>query len=333
MKILFILLVILKIIGIILIVLIALILVLLLILLISPIRYELEGEKRKEFFGLAKISWIFGLVKIKLGLSPESEFEMKVKILWFTLLDSAAEPKPKKEPKLKRKVEAVKKPESTQKKIETSKAASKKIAEPLKKPMEEALEPPASKLSKEKPVVIAEKGMGSDVKMSIDTPQKQLEPQENDNVTVRRIKISDFVSENDEKTESSEIPEEATHTDEEINLEYFKNLTWQDKKRLIKSCTLLLKRLLKNIKPKDFFAELEFGTEDPALTGMLLGLAGTAKGILGESFYVRADFQRAYVEGSLRLKGRIVMMSVLIILARFVFVKQVFKIIKLYLKG
>ena len=91
---------ILKWIGIVLLGLLLLLLVILAVVLLSPIRYRLKGEKAEEIGASFDVSYLLGAVKASGSYTPEQALQMKVKVLWFTLL--GGEPKEEKEPKKKK---------------------------------------------------------------------------------------------------------------------------------------------------------------------------------------------------------------------------------------
>ena len=86
MKALLILLGILKWLGIILLALLVLILLIVFVVMLSPIRYQLAGEKKEEIGGTFGVSWLFGAVKADGSYTPQEQLKLKVKVLWFTLM-------------------------------------------------------------------------------------------------------------------------------------------------------------------------------------------------------------------------------------------------------
>ena len=77
----------LSILGIILRVLLGILLVLIFMVLFVPLRYRADGRKDSESFELhVRIRWLFGVFRVMAQYS--SGFQLKVKLLWFTLFDS-----------------------------------------------------------------------------------------------------------------------------------------------------------------------------------------------------------------------------------------------------
>ena len=85
---------ILSILGIILLVLLGIVILLLLVVLFLPIVYRIRAEKTPDqLWAKAKIRWLFGLVRADYAYPEPGSFV--VKVLWFTLYDSAKTSKPK----------------------------------------------------------------------------------------------------------------------------------------------------------------------------------------------------------------------------------------------
>ena len=131
MKALLILLGILKWLGIILLALLVLILLIVLVVMLSPIRYQLAGEKKEEIGGTFGVSWLFGAVKADGSYIPQEKLKLKVKVLWFTLVGGEEKPEKKKKPKQKKqKKEPKKEPRKESVKQPDIQAAEKAKVQP-----------------------------------------------------------------------------------------------------------------------------------------------------------------------------------------------------------
>lgn len=73
-----------------------------------------------------------------------------------------------------------------------------------------------------------------------------------------------------------------------------------------------LLRILRNVCPKKCDIRLTLGTGDPAGAGQLLAIYGMAYPFIGQSVSVQADFENKIVEGSLYIKGRITVFTLLV---------------------
>ncbi len=97
---------------------------------------------------------------------------------------------------------------------------------------------------------------------------------------------------------------------EEMNKEGFQ-ATWHS-----------VKRLLKHIMPTKLRSTLIFGTGDPCSTGQLLGLMGILYSFYGDRIRITPDFQNKRMEGKHEARGRIRMLTVLIIVVKLLMDKR-----------
>ena len=307
MKFLLILLGILKWLGIILLALLILILLIVLVVMLSPIRYQLAGEKKEALGGTFGVSWLFGAVKVDGGYTPAEQLKLKVKVLWFTLMGGEEKPEKKKKPK---KAKKKKEPKS----------------EPVKQPDLQAAEKTEPK-KEETPV--------EEKKQEV-PKQKMKEPKQAK--TVRRVHLSEI--EEKPPAEDTEIvlleEDETFFTGEEEKVEkkgkippIVKEL-WsiEDKKGIFRALGKLLKRLMKGILPGDLFVKATIGTGDPTTTGYVLALAGMLIAKFGNDIQVKGDFTKATAEDiEIRVKGKIVLGKLVWAVLAFVLTKPVRKAI------
>jgi len=285
MKALLILLGILKWLGIILLALLILILLIVLVVMLSPIRYQLAGEKKEELGGSFGVSWLFGAVKADGTYTPAEKLKLKVKVLWFTVMGGEEKPKKDKKPKKKK----TKQKEALKPDIQT--------AEKKEEPPKETRQEPAEEKKTEVP------------------KQKMKQPQQPK--TVRRVQLSEIeekppaedtelmLLEEDEEFFTGEEGEEKKEKIPPIVKELW---SIEDKKGIFQALTKLLKRLIKGILPGDLFIKATIGTGDPATTGYVLALAGILTAKFGNDIQIRGDFTKATAEDAeVRVKGKIVL--------------------------
>jgi len=106
---------------------------------------------------------------------------------------------------------------------------------------------------------------------------------------------------------------------------------YPNKDEIIKETIILLKRLLKALKPKYFNLNCEFGFETPDMTGMALGIAGIVRAIVyKDNFNIefRGNFNEKTLNLNTGLGGKISLWSSLWSLIAFVFKKPIWKIIR-----
>ena len=71
-----------------------------------------------------------------------------------------------------------------------------------------------------------------------------------------------------------------------------------------------LRVLLGKLLPKSVWGDLHFGTDDPALTGEILGGISIFYPLFMDNVKVVPDFQESVLEGELYLKGRIRLITI-----------------------
>ena len=304
MKALLILLGILKWLGIILLALLVLILLIVLVVMLSPIRYQLAGEKKEEIGGTFGVSWLFGAVKADGSYTPQEKLKLKVKVLWFTLMGGEEKSEKKKKPKKKK----TSKKESVKPDLQTAEKKEAPKQEPPK--------------AEEKP---AEKAKVRPQRMEQKQPK-----------TVRRVQLSEI--EEKPPTEDTEIilldEEEEFFTGEEKEekkkIPPIVKEIWsiEDKKGIFKALGKMLKKLMKGILPGDFFLKGTIGTGDPTTTGYVLALAGILTAKFGNDIQVKGEFTKATAEDiEVRVKGKIVLGRLVAAVITFVLTKPVRKAI------
>ena len=294
MNVVWILLGILKWIGIVLLGLLLLLFVILGVILLSPIRYRLKGEKTEEIGGSFDVSYLFGAVKASGSYTPEQALQMKVKVLWFTLL--GGEPKEEREPKQKKEKRSKKEKKRKKQTDPVPLSAAERLPQTEQTEPRKPAEPPKREAVKE-----------AAANEAVQKPKMQSK-------TVRRVKISEV---QEKPPEVSLTEEEAFFTGEEPAEEEKKGKippivkqVWgiQDKKGILKALQKLLKRLMKGILPGNLFIKGTIGTGDPTSTGYVLAAAGVLTTKFGEDLQIRGDFTEKKAEDiEVRVHGRIVL--------------------------
>jgi len=80
--------------------------------------------------------------------------------------------------------------------------------------------------------------------------------------------------------------------------------------------------LWRKLKPKVLRGNVIFGTGDPCTTGQILGAAAVFYALYGKGIQIVPDFEEARLEGNLFIKGRISLITVIIILLRILFCNE-----------
>lgn len=293
-----------KIIGIILAVLLGLALLILLLVLFVPVRYQAYGiRSSRECRAGGRVSWLLRLLCIPFSFQ-DGELEIKVKILGFTILDPLkGEEEAFREP-VQRKTEqsAGKKEEETAEEnagkadasgsFEASQAdetetsarpASAGAGEAAAEPEDEASEGRFSRGFRE-----LRRFLRAVIRFFMKIPRKL----KNLKCTFQRFcdKIKRMVKRYREM--------KAFALDERTKAAV--SLVW-------KQAGILLGQAL----PRKIRGRLHFGTEDPALTGQILGAIGIFYPLFMDNVKVEPDFEKPALDGELSLKGRLRIVTVL----------------------
>jgi hypothetical protein len=284
-----ILLTILKILGILLLIILGVILLIILSILLIPLRYQAEGsfhekEKRAE----ALISWGLFVIRARAGYEYGKEFFYSLRILGFLILTSGDQKtifdrfsdlkrswKKRKTKGQKRKTNVEeRRPEKTQSKQE--------------KHFDQITDKTPAK--KENPTVSSVKIPDDDQQSVI---QKLLQKVKSFVTKIKQIWakgqwIEDKIEDLYDKYEA-------------LERFYYHNKTQYAVQKMMK----LLKKVIVYILPVRYKGNLQFGFEDPSLTGKMYGILCMTGIALREDVLVEPDFEEAVCEGDLKISGRI----------------------------
>lgn len=297
----------LKIIGILLLVILSLILFIILSVLFVPVRYQVYGYRDSEVSkATVRVFWLARLISCKVSYdSREKKTRWSVRIFGISIQKVMAWKKKKKDTKRKnrqkevqtkeiqikekpvKETERILKPIETQEDVEQEpnqeaekpERKVKKVKNMEQKPdkMEriESKEKQEKKVDKQLPISVLRKKL----KKIIEIPKKILQKIKKIRLTVRGV--------------CDKISEIRTFLESEV----FLNVK-----------TLVLgeaKKLGIHILPRKVQGEIEFGFEDPSLTGRVLAVAGLCYPLYGESIKITPYFNQKILEGEIKLKGRI----------------------------
>lgn len=298
-------------IGIVLLAVLLLLLLLVFLVLFSPIKYQVEGEKKDMLGGLFRVSWLLGAIRCRGSYDADNGLKIQLKLLWLTLL--GGEPKEKKKKKEKKRKQ--KAPQEETAPVDAQLIGAREKTAPESEPEPQSTPEPIPQ-SEPKP-----------------EPPKAQSMERRQAKTVRRIKLEEIpepepplpemeLSEDNDAFFTGGDSEEKTKKgippiiSEIIHIE--------DKKGIFSALGNLLKRLLKGILPGNLFIKGTFGTGDPTTTGYLLAAAGMLTARFGNDIQVKGDFSKAAAEDvEIRIKGRIVPAFLLWAVLAFLLTKPV----------
>ena len=88
------------------------------------------------------------------------------------------------------------------------------------------------------------------------------------------------------------------------------------------------KRLLKKLRPKKMTADMTFGFENPAITGYVLGGISVVYPRISKSVKFQADFEQEVLEGTMVIKGKLIIIHTVIFLVNIWLNSDCRKVIK-----
>lgn len=300
----------------------AVILLLLIIVLVSPVFYEIKGEKYDKAAFLAKVKVLFGLISINVEYNGD---ELKALIKIFgKIINFANEKNTEKYSSNEVNLEK----EISEKNIVHSQHDSSEINS--KKPERKTAVPDGKRSAAPytAKTISAEKSeMKQEIRKvkfdDIKEPDGLLESSE---VKIKRVKMAEDKAEEQKETDENDETQK-------IDLNYFRKMPKEERKKIFRAVLRLIKSVLRGVKPKDFYAKGVVGFDDPALTGQVVGALWALNGILDKRIEAKASFDKVIMEGEACVKGYIVPAAMLFYILRFLAVKPVRKIIILLIKG
>jgi|GEM_PF-1709338 len=282
--------VILRIIGAILLCLLGLIILAILLILLLPVTYRVSGYLDSHEMGLLiKIRWLFGLLRIDYAYPKPGK--VTAQLLGFTLFDSGRpkKEKPVREKKLQKSKQKMEKapPDSvTLVKPESGNALkSEQVIVPVESPSEPANE------AKEDIPESSDKEPGSSDSNDIGWWKRFLE-----RILAKIAKIRYTFRKFCDRIK-----------DILDNYQYYRDLLKEDdSKALFGHARKRIRNVLKNMRPRKWKAEIEFGTGSPDTTGYALGIYGMFSPVLGKNVRVRPNFNEAVILGKFNMAGYVV---------------------------
>lgn len=296
-------------IGIVLLAVLLLLLLLVFLVLFSPIKYQVEGEKKDMLGGLFRVSWLLGAIRCRGSYDADNGLKIQLKLLWLTLL--GGEPKEKKKKKEKKRKQ--KAPQEETAPVDAQLIGAREKTAPESEPEPQSTPEPIPQ-SEPKP-----------------EPPKAQNMERRQAKTVRRVKLEEIPEPPLPEMEFSE-DDDAFFTGEDSGEKTKKGIPpivskiihIEDKKGIFSALGKLLKRLLKGILPGNLSIKGTFGTGDPTTTGYLLAAAGILTARFGNDIQVKGDFSKAAAEDvEIRIKGRIVPAFLLWAVLAFLLTKPV----------
>lgn len=288
-----------------------LILVVMALVLFSPICYQVEGNYIQYVNGKFDVKWILGAIHAY-GIYDKGDLKFSLRLFGYCIYGADKRQKKKKQ------------------KIEYTQEDTVLSARSKSEQQEEQIKQQEKQTEKETTInetVEAEvKTEKSDIKQNQKQETKQKHSRKN--VSDSKANIKQKKQNKNKKIKQNE----KENKNKKIDINYFIHM--ENKKELFQAITTFLKRMLKGVSPKHCSLKATIGTGDPALTGYLLGIAGTAKMKFGKGLQITGDFtQKIIKDVFVDVKGKIFLSYLLYAVLRLLFVKPVYKTIMVVWKG
>ncbi len=312
-----ILLLILKIIGIVLLSILALLILFIAFLLFVPVRYRVLFKKKQDMAADAKVSWLLHIVSARVRYI-DGKNKIALYVFGIKIYDST---KPK---KVKNKKSGRKKGKSKKNRQKKADEKNRQISDEPELLIRGDKENPATDTDEEALIKSAD-----DIKIEYRTEAIKGKTADNTIQNVTAGEQQDIKPESGKKKKINifkKISEVFTKIINKIKsiINTIKNLftEFRRKKNVIKDFIgsqankaglkagwAYVKRLIKAVKPKKVIGRVDFGTGDPCSTGQLLGLISVFYGVVPPKVKLTPDFENKIFEADLKIKGRIIMIT------------------------
>ena len=308
-----------------------LVLVLLLMILFVPFRYRLEASKYADIHAQGRFSYLLRIFRVNFQYTPRG-YAYKVKVLFFTVMSEehfSESPEPvqvEEGPVSSEVVEEMALDDflellKEEKAAEEAKDKSKKIVkEPVETPDRKPV-PQEKNATEEVPSVKEKEVKVEEVKIEktevkVEEPAKKPEPKKERPEQEKRPGTPTQAPKPDrERPEKKEKPEnkasEAPKEEQgekplQTALRFYRFLKEEENHGVLKFILRRIFRALKSVLPRKFYGKVHFGTDDPAVTGYILGAVSMFYPKYRKSLFVTADFDKPVLEGEVRIQGRII---------------------------
>ena len=295
---------ILRILGILLLGIIGLLLLFLFILLFVPVRYELKAEFPGELSSAKvrfRLTWLLHFLSARVYYE-EQEFAWWLRVAWkkFPKIEEP-DKETEEEPDIKKEPDAKQEPDEKEttdiKGISEKTEVSKKST---KIPQTEVAEKTCKESSKEIP---EDSSIKWTERENQENRKKEKKPSVYERLKRKIITIWQKIKYTFAKIcgKIKDISKNISDTKEAIQI-FLNDEVHRSAFRKVKKELIWIKRLLK---PKIFQVRLNYGFEDPCLTGQILGLLGMAYPFVGDNMEIEPDFEQKVLKGNIHIKGRI----------------------------
>lgn len=274
-------------------------LILLGIILFSAIRYKIFFNKdREDISADLKVNWIFKIIKFEYIFGTKGK-ETIVKIFNKVVYETGEE-------------------------FETEEEFNEEIEDGI-----DEVEKVEKKVEKRVKKVVKDEKAENKIEKIPESKSKQ---------SSQETKNSDKIKKEEKETFSEDVKEE-TETEnlekqEENIIKRALNLWNHEFRKPIQTLIIkLIKRLIRALKPKSLNMDIEYGSDDPADTGIALAWTSILTLYFGDNVRVKGNFQEKVFNGIVNTEGKFTLWGILYPLAAFALSKPIRGIIWNYLKN
>lgn len=330
-----------KIIGIIILVLLGALLGVLVTVLFVPIRYRLFAEWKNELYLKGTVSWLLHLIHTRITIE-RTKPHIIIRILGFAIYDSEKPRKPRKEKNAIKKKAGVSKTKIAKESISTKVTKYDKETIINYKSNDTEISDHETEITKN--IIETENKYNN---IETDNKINTIETADNINDNDDKFNHIDYEDNIDDREQTKEnffekIVSKIRYIYRRIKAIFINFINRI--KRLLQSFLDLrrkgsliieflqdemnkegfrftfsrIRKLLKHILPTKLKASLNYGTGDPCSTGQILGVLGILYSFYGDKVQVTPDFENRTLEGWLDARGRIRLITILIIVIKLI---------------
>ena len=287
--------------------LLVLLLILINIILWVPIRYQGYGSKYDAILAYGQVDYLFGLIRVLFRYDGDG-MHYRVYIFWFKVHDSKTPPKKKNKQSKQQRDKSLTKVSDV---VMDDNEEVPKIE--VDKPKTEVDEAKTEKIILKEPEIVKKEPIKDKQEVKSPKPTKEKKYKKT------KDKKSKDKKSKDEKAEPSILDQIKSGIE----------LLRSDKhKGVLKFVLGKVYKMIKSILPRHIEADIIFGFEDPATTGLVLGGISMFYPCYGNTVVFVPNFETVMFEGDIKIKGKIVIGVLVYYGLRVIIDKRVRSIIK-----
>lgn len=295
----------LKVIGIILAVVLGTLLLVILAVLFVPVRYNFKAAYNENFTMNAKVSWLLNIFRVL--ICYDEEMKTTIKILFFNIGGDKNKEKKNKEKKNKKEKKETKNDNIFTNDNRQENDTAKVLPETVKVMEDDIASNDSKDTQSMKAVTEATEKEKPDKKKSKIKNVIDKITHIYDTIKNRIKKFIKLLKDTYNKVNGAK--EKLTNKIEEIK----SMVNDTENRELVSLIISQLKRLFKEIKPKKYDINVHFGFEEPDVTGKVLMYIAVFYGLTGLNINIKPEFEEKIFEGDCYLKGRVRVITLLLI--------------------